>query len=283
MSNEDISPDGIHLAGSFQGWNAGSTEMTPVGDNVYEATLLIEEGSYQEYKFINGSSFDFTEAVPEECGTDDGQGGFNRYFTVPASDTIMEEVCFSSCGPCLPALPDHAVTFRVDMTYQDVSPEGVHLAGTFQDWNPEITEMTITTGSIYEVTLMLEDASAHEFKYINGNTFEDAEIVPATCSQNGNRYFTVPAEDTIMTAVCFGSCDPCGPPPTDVYITFMVDMQLQSISPDGVHIAGDFQGWDPEATEMEWLNDNIYVYTTTLLTRPSASAVSASCRRLCSA
>ncbi len=264
MSNEDISADGVHVAGSFQGWNAGSTEMMLVADNIYEATLMIEEGSNHEYKFINGNSFDFTEVVPEECGIDDGQGGFNRYFTVPAYDTVMSVVCFSSCEPCLPPLPDHEVSFRVDMTYQDVSPNGVHLAGTFQDWNPGSTEMTLTTGSIYEITLMLEEASSHEFKYINGNTFADAETVPADCSQNGNRFFTVPAEDTIMTAVCFGSCDPCGPPPTDVQITFLVDMELETVSTDGVHIAGEFQGWDPEATEMVWLTENIYSFTTTL-------------------
>lgn len=264
MSNEDVSVDGVHLAGSFQGWNAGSTEMTPVGDNIYEATLLIEEGTNQEYKFINGNSFDFTEIVPEACGVPDGQGGFNRYFTVPASDTIMETVCFSSCEPCLPPLPDHSVTFRVDMSYQEVSPEGVHLAGTFQGWNPGSTLMTLSTGNIYEITLMLEEASVHEFKFINGNTFEGAETVPANCAQNGNRYFTVPAEDTIMTAVCFGSCDPCGPPPTDVQITFLVDMQYQNISSGGVHIGGGFQGWIPDASEMTLLGDDVYAFTTTL-------------------
>jgi len=200
MSNENVSPDGIHLAGSFQGWNAGSTPMLITTSNIYEVTLMIEEGTAQEYKFINGNSFDFAEAVPEACGVPDGQGGFNRWFTVPVADTVMQALCFSSCEPCLPPLPEHGVTFRVDMSNEVVSAEGVHLMGTFQGWNPDATEMTLSADNIYEITLMLEEASAHEFKYINGNTFNDAEIVPPDCAQNGNRYFTVPAQDTLLPA-----------------------------------------------------------------------------------
>ena len=30
-----------------------------------------------------------------------------------------------------------------------------------------------------------------------------------------------------------------------VDVTFMVDMQYQTVSNDGVHIAGSMQGWDP--------------------------------------
>lgn len=264
MSNETVSADGVHLAGSFQGWDPSATEMTLISDNIYKVTLMIEQGSEQQFKFINGISFDNEEDVPEACGTPDGVGGFNRYFTMPASDTVMTAVCFGECGPCSPPLPDHNVTFRVDMSYENVSADGVHLAGTFQDWNPGNTQMTLTGENIYEVTLPLTEASEHEFKFINGITFDDAEIVPANCSQNGNRYFTVPGQDTIMTAVCFGSCDPCGPPPTDVEITFLVNMELTTPSPDGVHIAGSFQGWDPGATEMTWIENDMYAFTTTL-------------------
>ena len=38
--------------------------------------------------------------VPADCGHDDGQGGFNRYITVPDENTELEDVCFSSCDPC---------------------------------------------------------------------------------------------------------------------------------------------------------------------------------------
>lgn len=264
MSNEEVSPDGIHVAGSFQGWVADGTPMTLVAEDVYEVTLTMQSGFEHQYKFINGNSFDYSEIVPEECGTPDGVSGFNRYFTVPVIDTIMPALCFGSCEPCVPPLPDQAVTFTIDMSFEDVSVDGVHLAGSFQGWNPGETEMTLSTGNIYEVTLMLEQGSAHEFKYINGISFEDAEIVPANCAQNGNRFFTVPANDTTMTALCFGSCEPCGNPPVDVEITFRVDMANQTVSAKGVHIAGTFQGWQPGDTELTNVEDEIYAITVVL-------------------
>ncbi|MGB2189788.1 MAG: hypothetical protein ACPH0C_02005, partial [Flavobacteriales bacterium] len=35
-----------------------------------------------------------------------------------------------------------------------------------------------------------------------------------------------------------------------VPVTFQVDMNNETVSADGVHIAGGFQGWDPAATMM---------------------------------
>ena len=261
MSDEIISPDGVHIAGSFQGWNASSTEMTNTGDDIYAVTVLLSSGYYYEFKYINGNTFDGSEIVPEACGVPDGQGGFNRFLYTSENDTTLQALCFGSCEPCPPPMPEHDVTFRVDMSYEEVSPDGVHLTGTFQGWDPAATEMTEVEDDIYEITLPLEEGDNHEFKYINGITFDQAETVPPECSQNGNRYFTVPAADTVMTAVCFGSCDPCGTPPVDVNVTFQVDLSNEFISPDGIHMAGNFQGWDPAATELTLLSGNIYQYT----------------------
>ncbi len=264
MSDETISPDGVHLTGDFQGWNASANPMTDMGDNIFETTVTLSSGVTNEYKFINGNTFDFVENVPEACGVPDGQGGFNRYITVPVNDTILSLVCFGSCEPCIPPQPDHAVTFRVDMSYQTVSPDGVHLAGDFQGWNASANPMTNTGGNIYETTVMLEEGSYQEFKYINGNSFDFAETVPGICAANGNRYFTVPDADTVMTAVCFGSCDPCGPPPSDVDVTFIVDMIYETVSADGVHVAGSFQDWNPESTLLTDMGDEKYAVTVTL-------------------
>jgi len=264
MSNEEVSPDGVHLAGTFQGWSSNATPMSHIGDNIYQVTVVLQSSANHQYKYINGASFDFVEIVPEACGVPDGQGGFNRYLTVPQADTTMIPLCFSSCELCVPPLPDHAVTFRVDMTYETVSPDGVHLAGNFQGWNPGLTPMTNTSGNIYEVTVLLEEASAIEYKFINGNTFEFAEIVPIDCSQNANRFLTVPTADTTLTAVCFSSCEPCGTPPVFVNVTFKVDMMFETVAPEGVHIAGSFQGWNPGSTLMTAAGDDVYEYTTAL-------------------
>jgi hypothetical protein len=265
MTNETVSANGVHLAGSFQGWDPAATLLNDLGENIYSTTLNFTAGDYHEYKFINGNTFDNAETVPEACGVPDGFGGFSRYFSVPQNDTVFAVVCFGTCEECIPPLPDHQVTFRVDMTYETVAAEGVHLAGTFQGWNPASTPMVNVGNNIYEVSIMLEEASQHEYKFINGNTFSNAEIVPPGCSQNNNRFLTVPATNIILPSVCYSSCDPCGPPPVDVEVTFRVDMaNVENISPDGVHIAGSFQGWNPGSTEMIFDSVYFYHYTTVL-------------------
>jgi len=100
MSNETISPVGVHLVGDFQGWNSSSTPLTAEGGGIYSVTQVIPAGTYQTYKFLNGNTYDGSEIVPEECGVDDGFGGFKRYFTVPASNSELAVVCFSQCGFC---------------------------------------------------------------------------------------------------------------------------------------------------------------------------------------
>lgn len=256
MSNETISPSGVFIGGSFQSPPWSNQQMTDIGNNIYSITVAMEVGTFHEYKFINGSSY---ETVPPQCG----YGGYNnRYLTVPSSDTTLPAVCFGSCDPCQ-SVTDIQVTFRVDMSDQVVSPEGVHIAGGFQGWDPGATLMTDAGNGIWEYTATLQSGSYHEYKFVNGITWDDAENVPWFCNSNGNRYITVPESNVVLDAVCFGSCLVCNPPPVDV--TFQVDMSLELISPDGVHLAGTFQGWDEQnLIPMTDIGNNIYEATVTL-------------------
>jgi len=260
MSGRFVAPDGIHLAGSFQGWNPASTPMNHTGNNVYEVTLSLVEGQHYNFKYINGITFGEQEVVPEECGEPDGYGGFNRFITVPADNLILSTVCFGECTPC-PALVD--VTFRVDMTLQVVSPEGIHITGSFQGWNPGSTLMLPERNGIYSVTVPLLPGEYYEFKYVNGNTWEQAEQVPGDCNQNGNRYTIVPFNPVTLDLVCFGMCEVC---PLSVPVTFRVDMANEDVSPDGIHLVGDFQGWDSLATPMTNIpGGTVYEVTVSLL------------------
>ncbi|GAB4312162.1 MAG: hypothetical protein Kow00127_02580 [Bacteroidales bacterium] len=261
MSYQTVPPEGVHIAGSFQGWDPGATIMTPDTGNVYVYTATFEPGTYLEYKFINGDEWGEDESIPPGCSQNN-----NRYLTVPSNDTVLPAVCFASCNPC-GTLVD--VTFKVDMAEQTVSPDGVHIAGSFQGWDPSATMMSNTVDDIYEVTVQLLSGETVEYKFINGTDWSQEEIVPAECGvPNGvggyNRFYDVPAGGGVLEAVCFGSCDPCSVNPVQIEVTFRVDMSEQVVSPEGVHLAGDFQGWDPAASTMLPVGDSIYELTVML-------------------
>lgn len=214
MSEQTVAAEGVHIAGNFQGWNAGSTELLPIGEGVYAVTFTVSENDYLEFKYINGNDWPGEEAVPPACGVPDGVAGFNRFYTVPVGGGTLPVVCFASCNPCGFVPEEVDITFRIDMMDEIVSPDGIHLTGSFQDWDLTANEMTDIGNSIYETTITLWSGDYHQYKFINGITWEDSEIVPADCGHddgNGgyNRFITVPAENLQMGDFCFSSCDPC--------------------------------------------------------------------------
>jgi hypothetical protein len=267
LSRETISPDGIHIAGSFNNWNPSSTPMVAGPDHLYSVTLSLLEGTEYTYRFVNGNSNSGMEFVPAECGVAGGTGVYYRHLTMPSANTLMDTVCFSMCSRCPVDIP---VTFRVDMSTQTVSPDGVHLAGTFNNWNPVSVPMAAGSNNQYEVTLMLTPGMFHQYRFVNGNTTAGFESVPDQCGSpstpGGNaRYMTIPVADTILPAFCFGSCVECGGSAQYIQVTFRVDMHHESISPDGVHIAGAFQGWQPGLTPMLTNGDSVYTFTQSFL------------------
>ena len=258
MSNETISPNGVHIAGSFQDWNPSGTPMTHIGDDIYEAVFTLGEGEYHEYKFINGNAWGSDESVPPSCAS-----GFNRYITVPGVSTTLDAVCFGSCDPCGPPPVDVEVTFRVDMSQEEISPAGVHIGGAFQGWDPGSTPMVDEGGGIYSYTAIFSSGSYEEYKFVNGTTWEESENLPEECNNNNNRFFTVPQTDTIFDIVCYGLCGPC-PTPAEVEVTFQVDMSEQTIAPEGVHVAGTFNGFSTSETPLTDTGDGIWAVTLTL-------------------
>ena len=148
------------------------------------------------------------------------------------------------------------ITFRVNMQDQTVAATGVHVAGSFQseagfagDWDPATTVMTdADNDKIYEATLNVP-AGVYAYKFVNGNAWAGAEIVPATCGVNDgggniNRQFSLGASALRLPAVTFGGCL--------TQVRLAVNMQGQTVSAAGVYVAGNFQAmagygadWDP--------------------------------------
>ncbi|NQU67601.1 MAG: hypothetical protein HQ510_06630 [Candidatus Marinimicrobia bacterium] len=148
------------------------------------------------------------------------------------------------------------VTFQVDMQYQDVSPDGVHIAGGFQGWDSAASECTLVNDAIYAATFELNPGDYHDFKYINGNYWDTAEGV--------QRNITVPAEDTILDPVFFNDYEIVeGSEPVNV--TFHLNtstMPGYSDSTNTIVIRGNLNGWSGNDWELINIGGDYWSYTT---------------------
>ncbi|MFN4298659.1 MAG: hypothetical protein ACK4EX_02900 [Thermaurantimonas sp.] len=208
LGSTPASPAGVHIAGNFQGWNPAATPMTfDSAGGFWKYTATLNEGDTIQYKFINGNAWGADETVPAACGIGNPS---NRFLIVPVNDTTLPAVCFGSCNPCpsLPPAPSTSdVTFQVNMKGKNVSPEGVHVAGTFNQWNYSQYKMTQIQPNIYRITIPIDTGAFILYKFSNGSSFTTQELITGSCTQFGNRFLTIPANDTTLPAVCFGACD----------------------------------------------------------------------------
>lgn len=206
-----VAPEGIHIAGNFQGWDPSATVMVDQGNGVWSYTTSLEPGTILSYKYINGIDWAASETVPAECGIDDGGGIYNRSWTVGSQNEIIDLHCFSACSACEAGPETVSVCFKVDIGLAPMNIAGVHLAGSFQGWDPAATSMTNIDYGLYEVCLQLPVNTTFEYKFINGNAWGQDESVPSPCANvANNREVVVGTTDLDLGVVCFGACEACG-------------------------------------------------------------------------
>jgi len=228
MSNEIVAPDGVFIAGNFNGWDTGSNTMTSIGGGIYEFQTEANHNSEIRFRFYNGA---VSEIVPDSCGMEDGNDtGLGRFITVGTADTIYGPVCFNECSNCVIALPDSAlVTLRVDMSQQIVSAGGVYAVGNFFGDTTQAGLMEDVGSGIYEYTALVEEGTELRYYFRNGQDQSNAELVPAACgvldaSGLYLRELFTGAEDTALDPVCYSECAACIQP--YVSETFSDDLLL---------------------------------------------------------
>jgi alpha-amylase len=155
------------------------------------------------------------------------------------------------------------LTFVVDMSSETISADGVHVAGNFQavagfgsNWDPGASPMADQDGdNVYELTVMVPPGT-YLYKFVNGASWQDkAELPSADCAVNDgngnyNRQVSVGNAGITLPSLQFDSCN--------AVLRFVVNMSAETVSPEGVHVMGDFQeaagfpsNWDPLAIPME--------------------------------
>lgn len=266
----EISEFGIHVAGDLLelAWTPGYGKMFSSTNAKYAYVASVVPDLTYNYKFINGNDWGMDEwnggTAPTEC-TVEG----NRTVTVAAEDVSIPAVCYEGCSTCAPLT---AVTFKVDLSgVGGGNPDGVSIAGSFQGWSPGTTLMTDDDADdIYEVTLTLEQGS-YQYKFVNGLTWDGGESVPGECNVDGNREVVVGAEPQIE-AFCFSQCTAeCIPDPDPSNVTFRVNMQDETVAPEGVWVMGGFTDpqWQAGAIQMTDADENGVFEATLLISGPA--------------
>ncbi len=163
------------------------------------------------------------------------------------------------------------VKFAVDMTGLPVSPNGIHVSGDFQEaagyeggnWQSNTTIMTSESGSaIYSVIVDIPAFAKYEYKFLNGDQWYEVEFVPLESRVgyefNDNRWVYIDSlynDTTMIPPVVFSGNAPAG----HYLLRLNVDMSLEeSIDPEGVHVALDFQNMDPDLTMLYSFGEDVY-------------------------
>jgi hypothetical protein len=198
--------------GQWNNWCGNCNPLTDAdGDGIWTTTLPLPIGTTQEYKF-SADAWTIQEQNDPTAPCTNGNATFtNRVIVIPATDTVLNVVCWSQCTAC-----DVDVTLQVNMAWEvannAISADGIHVAGDFQGWNPATTPMTDTNSDgIYEVTVSVPANSSIQYKFINGNAWGQDEPVPSACAVTGttNRGATFAYGDSTMAPLCFGKCTDC--------------------------------------------------------------------------
>jgi len=200
--------------GCVSDFNAACTQLIQeTGDtNIYSTVVDIPAFANYEYLFVNGDQSYEVEPTPMESWV-----GYNfntnRWIYVDslANDTTdIGAIMFGLNAPLGMTL----IRFKVDVhEATSISPNGIHVAGNFNGWNATAIRMYSFGSGVYEIISFLPTGT-YEFKYYNGNTIGDEEIIPGACSVNSHREVVL-GMDTIMHdyltsyPVCYGECGAC--------------------------------------------------------------------------
>ncbi len=261
MANETVNPDGVHVAGAFQGWNpAGSQMVNYAGNGSFSGTTYVylgyvATGTGTEFKYVNDNDWAGAESVPSACNVNG-----NRAINNVNSDTAVLNVCFGSCEICPAApLPVYDVTFQVDMSATCVFDSVDIAGGKINNWSGGTMLQPISAGSsIYSVTVPIDSGEVeYKFrKYVNGNVSWEGVA---------NRIKSV-SSDTTIELVCFDKDTLCTPLPAPADVRFIVDLSNEIPDPNGdIFIMGNFTepNWQSGAIRMTPVAGQIGVYEAT--------------------
>lgn len=250
---------GVHVAGDFSDpqWTPQLSTAFSAFNTTYAFIADVAPNATYSYKFLNGDFWGDDELVPGACATAN-----NRTIVVGAEDVTATAFCYGACETCTDPV---SVTFKVDMNGAgNINPAGAHIAGEMNGWTGE--PMTDEGNGIYSITFDLFPGAVN-WKFQNGPGGWEPDVFqnqPCGNPDNNNRTFMVEASETpvVVGPFCFATCDAACDVPDPASITFRVDMNAETVAPEGVFLISSFFAWQAEPQTMEDLDlDGVYEVT----------------------
>lgn len=217
MSGQTISVNGVHISGDFQtaagfaggDWNSASTTMNREGNStIYSVVVNLPALRKYEYKFVNGDQFYEVEFVPEKSrvGYDFNDNRWIYIDSLNSDTSYLPVLIFGKNAPTGKKM----IRFKVDMqTQTSIDPNGVHLAGSFSNWNGASNSMYSFVNKVFECVIYADSLKNYTYNYLNGNSLNKSETLTGTCADMKNYRTITVMSDTVLDEVCFSSCLDC--------------------------------------------------------------------------
>ena len=219
-----VDEQGVHIAGTFQGWDAESTMLSDNGDGTWSTTLEVAPGPH-EFKFINGAGWNGGEENMN--GTSCNASG-NRGAEFDA-DNDTYTACFNICPgeSCLPDPEPANLTFQVDANDVDLGGESMFIFGAFTGWQGGAIPMTDNGDGTWQTTQLVSGSANVDYKYSigapsEGNDESGSYVLAGDSTtfemegcgvENGfggyNRRFVRSGTDEVIPLHCYNSCGEC--------------------------------------------------------------------------
>jgi arabinogalactan endo-1,4-beta-galactosidase len=206
VSTENVEvPDKMYITGDMTGEPWTILPMLKTGTDLYSYVSYLPEGDSGAFYFLNDSSWEARESVPVECAE---WWGTDRGYKMGTNDTVISH----KWGTCLPidAPEEVMVTFKVDMTDQDVS-HGVWITGSWTGSNWSIIQMASDGNNIYKYYTLMHESDSGAYYFMNDNEWGSRETVPPACATwwGSDRGYKIGSSDTTF-GYTWGTCLPLG-------------------------------------------------------------------------
>jgi len=265
MSNEEVAESGVFVAGGAYFGAPGNYPMTDEdGDGVYTVALELPTPFTDFYIFTNGACGDF--ACKENLsGQECAEGTWNDRLLTDITEDTTVTFCFGECSETCSAAGTAMVTWNVNMQNEEVSPQGVFLAGGVDFGAPGDNPMTDEDGDgVYSITLELATPYSGNYTFTNGACADwscKENIAGQDCADGtwNDRLLSNITEDHVVNT-CFSECSTDGSCTPMVDMLFSIDMTNYAYLLDSdysaVVINGSWNGWNGWGVELvyNWNN-----------------------------